>query len=228
MTGPHAAPYHTPTVFPRILLAAAATLVALIGPAWGVAVVAAAAGIGLVRSGAHATARTTGWMVLGLVAATIVFQAAILVPFVGLGWLEALGVGAAFSARLGTVLLVTSLLAVALPPRAWLASLARFPRLGLLFTLVFRQVPDMAAEAERVRRAQRARGLLIGRLVPALATVVPVMSRTLERADRMGRVLLLAGWGRPRREPLVRPRFHVVDIVWMGLAVALLAGLFLF
>lgn len=217
---------HTPTLFPRLLLALAATAVALVAPLWAAASLAALAAFVLLRHGTGDTARAAGWMVIGLSAATILMQTLILALALDRGWVQSAAVGASFSVRLGAVLLVATATSVVLPPRAWLASLARFPRLALLLTLVFRQVPDVAAEAERVKRAQKARGLLVGRTVPALASVAPVMSRTLERADRMGRVLYLSGWGRPRRDPLVRPMFQMVDLLWLGIAFVVFAWLF--
>lgn len=203
-------------------------MVALTAPLVVAALVAPVAAFVLLGRGGPAAARGAGAMALGLVAATLVVQSLVLVVGTGASWSFAVAVSVAFAVRLGALLIAMLALAAVLPARAWLAGLRRTPRLALLLSLTFRQVPDLAADAERIRQVQRARGLLAGRRHRApTALLVPLVTRALDRADRMGRALALAGWGPTAVSPVVRPVWRPLDALWILLgALGILSPLF--
>lgn len=207
-----------------MLLGAGAAAVALTGSLGLAGVVALGALWPLRARGDAALLRGALSMVGMLTLATLVLTPTWLHLLAGVAERAAFRTGLALAVRLDAVLLVGLALAAALPPVAWLAATRRFPRLGLVLTLTFRQVPELAAETERIRRAQRARGLASGPLVlRPVSVMVPVVVRSLERAERMGAALVLAGWtGGRGGTRVVVARWGGGDVLWALLGSGLL------
>lgn len=209
---------------PRLVLALGAAAAALVSGVHVAALVGVAALLPLRRSADAGLLRATRMTVVAVTAATLLFTPLWLHLLVGVPERAAFHVGLALALRLDAVLLVGLALTATLPPVAWLAATRRFPRLGLALTLTFRQVPELAAESERIRKAQRARGLAGAHLWSRpLAVAVPLVVRSLERAERMGTALTLAGWtGGVPKTRVVKARWGMDDVLWLLLGTGLL------
>lgn len=195
-------------------------------PLWAPGLLLIGAAIALFISGDRSAIRSAVMIIAALSVATVAFTPLWLHLFAGVSLEQAVQVALTLAVRLAAMLAIGLALAAALPPVAWLASTRRFPRLGLVLTLTFRQVPELAAETDRIRRAQRARGLLLGpRLTHPVGIVVPLVVRSLERAGRTGEALTLAGWteGRPATI-VVRPARGWRDVLWSIAGLALLTA----
>lgn len=211
-----------PALVPRLALALGATVLALLAPVPWVPLLALGAAVALARAGDGAAWRAAGLLGLVTIAATLIVTPFTLVVLAGVPQAQAVAVAAAFAVRLAAIAFVGVAVTATLPPRAWLAGLRRAPRLALALLVTFRQVPEIAADAARIRRAQRGRGLLAGRQRwRPLALFVPLVARSLERADRLGRALVLAGWGKGRARPLVTARYRLWDVALLALGAAL-------
>lgn len=218
-------PLHPPAVLPRLLLGIGAAAAALTLPVWVAGVVLLGAAQPLARRGDRGMLRMAAWAVAGFSLVTVLVTPLWLHLLVSIPFEVATRTALALLVRLDAVLVVGLALSVVLPPVAWLAATRRFPRIGLALALTFRQVPELAAETARVRRVQRARGLLTGSPLGPRALIVPVVTRSLERAERLGETLVLSGWtgGRPAH-PVVRNRYRASDAIWILAGVGLLAA----
>lgn len=217
---------HVVQVVPRLVLAMGAMVGALLLPLWLLPFLAIAAGLALWHCKDAASLRAAGWMGL-----TVIFFTLLVTPLWLVFWAEivlanALLLSASLAVRLTTVVFIGVAFTAAVPPFAWLAALRRFPRLGMALTLTFRQVPEFAQDATRMRAAQQGRGLLVGhRRFRPLVFLVPLFTRAMERADRLSMALVLAGWGRRKARPVMVPRWVPLDGVWIvtGLILAAMA-----
>lgn len=215
-----------PHVVPRLVLAVGAMIGALLLPLWLLPFLALAAGVALWRSKDAASMRAAGWMGLTIILFTLVVTPFWLTFLAGLVFADALLLAGALAVRLTTVVFIGIALTASVPPFAWLAALRRYPRLAMALTLTFRQVPEFAQDAVRMRTAQRGRGLLVGRRrMRPLVFLVPLFTRAVERADRLSMALVLAGWGEGTPRPVRVPKWTPMDGVWIlaGSAVAVVA-----
>lgn len=214
-----------PAVTPRLALSIAAAIAALAGPLPLAPVVTAAAAFVIARRGDGPVVRGAGWTLIGLSLGTMVLTPLWLHLLADVPLRTAVEVAAAFAVRLGAVLASGFALGVAVRPRTWIAATRRWPTVGLALALTVRQVPELAADAARIRLAQRARGLHLGwGAWRPRAVAIPLVQRGLDRADRLAHALTLAGWGSKGRRPLRRTRFAALDLAWVALAVGLLAA----
>lgn len=205
-----------PMLFPRFLLAAGATMVALLAPLWAVPWVALVAGavIGLSGKGGVSSVRSAGLLGLVVILVTLGFTPVWLVFLAGVGWEHAFLVAGPLAVRLTSVLFVGLAFKQVTSPACWLVSLRGSPRLALSLMVTFRQLPELAEDARRLRRVQQARGLFVRRRWgdPSVL-LVPLFSRALDRADRLSAALLLAGWGQGRAVPVRTPQARPWDLV---------------
>ncbi len=156
-----------------------------------------------------------------------------------LGWRvsrEGLAAGAFYTLRLAAVITTASLFTLTTAPLELTSGLERllkpFGRLGLpahelamMITIALRFIPVLVDEAERLRRAQLARGAdfsggLLRRTRQLVPLLVPLFVSAFERADRLALAMesrcYRGGEGRTSYHDL---RFHRRDL-WVGLATA--------
>ncbi|MEW6277684.1 MAG: energy-coupling factor transporter transmembrane component T [Candidatus Eremiobacterota bacterium] len=103
---------------------------------------------------------------------------------------------------------------------------------ALVFTVALRFVPTLALEAERIMRAQTARGACFDRGNPwrrlrsLVSLLVPLFTRAFHHADRLAIAMeargYIGGRGRTRLRPL---RFGAADLGFLAASVACLAAL---
>ncbi len=215
-------------VWPRLVLAAGATLVALLAPILLVPLVAVGAGFVLWRlqdiEADGTPLRSAGSIGLTILVTTFLVTPVWLVLLVGVQWIPALLVSGALAVRLSAVFFIGFAFTAAVSPACWFASLHRFPRLALALMLTMRQIPEFTQDSVRLRAAQQGRGLLVGRRAwRPLVFLVPLFSRGLERADRLSTALLLSGWGQAKARPVAAARATGGD-AWFVLGGLVLAG----
>lgn len=234
------------------LLASALLLAALLLPRSPLPFLPAAALFGI----ALASSRLRPALVLGslqglgwLLLVTLVFQVAFLPgdgePLVALGPVpvteEALVRGLSVSAALALSLLVATLLSLSTSPveiadaaRAALRPLRRVgvpvDDLALVAMIALRFVPTLVEEAERIQKAQRARGLRPARGPLARArTIVPLLAPLVEgvvrKADDLAVALEARGYEPgAERVPYRDLRFRARDAAALALAAAAAAA----
>jgi energy-coupling factor transport system permease protein len=143
---------------------------------------------------------------------------------------EGLGSGAFFTARLAAVITTASLFTLTTAPLELTGGLERllgpFRRIGLpahelamMISIALRFIPVLVEEAERLRKAQLARGADFGggpirrarQLVPLL---VPLFVSSFERADRLALAMESRGYrGGEGRTSYHELRLHGRDLV---------------
>lgn len=218
-----------PLVWPRLVLAAGATMVALVAPILWVPLLALGAGWVLWRVRSHEQdadpLRSAGRIGLMILVATVLVTPVWLVLLASVSWSDAAWVAGALAVRLSAVFFIGFAFTAAISPACWFASLRRFPRLALALMLTLRQIPEFAQDSVRLRAAQQGRGLLVGmRSWRPLVFLVPLFSRGLERAQRLSTALLLAGWGQGDSRPVATARAKGSDASYV-VAGLLLAGI---
>ncbi len=185
------------------------------------------------------TAQGLGWLLLITFAFQVAFLPGAAEPIARLGPLavteEALARGLALSASLLLSLLFATLVTATTSPVDLADALAATARplrrvrvpvedLALVATIALRFVPTLVDEAERIRRAQVARGLRPGRgplararsLLPLL---VPLVEGAFRKAEELAVALEARGYepGAPRVS-YVELRFRARDAVALGAA----------
>lgn len=151
--------------------------------------------------------------------------------------------GGVLSLRLVALVLATTLLTLTtspmrmcdgieslLTPLGWVG--ARPHEVALVFTIALRFVPTLALEAERIGRAQMARGAPFDRGGPIartralVALLVPLFTRAFQHADQLAVAMEARGYrggrGRTRWREL---RLGPGDLLVLGVTLAGLAGL---
>lgn len=117
-----------------------------------------------------------------------------------------------------------------LTPLGWVG--AKPHEVALVFTIALRFVPTLALEAERIAKAQMARGATFDRGGPIrrsralVALLVPLFTRAFQHADQLAVAMEARGYrggkGRTRWREL---RLRASDLVVLLLSVAMLASL---
>lgn len=138
---------------------------------------------------------------------------------------EGVEAGLVLAARIAALVLAGALLTRVTPPSRlleavlWLLSPGRYAGLpvddlALMLSVSLRLLPTLAEEAQRIRRAQVARGLELGRggrLQGALALMVPLLVRAFARADELAAAMEARGFRPGRRRRLRLGPLHWAD-----------------
>jgi energy-coupling factor transport system permease protein len=149
--------------------------------------------------------------------------------------------GVLLSARLASVICTASLLTLTTAPldltRGLERLLAPFKRLGLpadeialTASIALRFIPVLIEEAERLHRAQLARGAdpggrLLQRARNLVPLLVPLFVSAFAHADRLALAMESRGYRSGAKRTTYRPLHLQSGDVWAGLAVAALLGL---
>jgi energy-coupling factor transport system permease protein len=153
---------------------------------------------------------------------------------------EGLTTGAFFAARLAAVIATASLFTLTTAPLELTSGLERllspFRRVGLpahelamMITIALRFIPVLVEEAERLRKAQLARGADFGggpvrRVRQLMPLLVPLFVSAFERADRLALAMESRGYrGGEGRSSFHELRFHRCDL-WAAMITAAAAG----
>lgn len=157
---------------------------------------------------------------------------------------EGLFKGLLVSWQFALLLLNGSMLAMTTPPSELVCGIERILRplrifrisshdIALMISVALRFVPTILAEVERMKEAQMARGACFGggtllqRARANLALLVPLVIRTLHRADNLVTAMESRGYERGRRTYLRELRLRSQDYAAIAL-MAIGGGIFLF
>ena len=121
--------------------------------------------------------------------------------------------------------------------REMIAPLGKFgmpvDKLSLLFLLTLSFVPIISEQATRIREAQMARGISMGknmlsRVGKTLPVVIPLFTLSLSRAERLALVLESRGYNSPiKRTSMKKLKFSGNDYALTVVAVALIISVFI-